>query len=58
MGVVLGEMAQLLKCLLHTHEDLSLIPRSHVNMPGMVAHAYPVILGSWRQDDPWGLLVS
>lgn len=54
----MGKMAQLLKCLLHTHEDLSLIPRSHINMSGMVAHAYPVILGSWRQDDPWGLPVS
>lgn len=35
-----GEMAWSVKGLHYKHEDLSLISRTHVQMPGMVAHIY------------------
>lgn len=40
-----GEMAWLSKCLLHQREDLSLIPRTYVEMSGIVAHAYKPCAG-------------
>lgn len=33
-------MLRLVKCLLHKHEDLSVIPSTHVKCWGVVVHAY------------------
>lgn len=33
-------MAQLVKPLLHTQEELSVMPRTQVKMPGMMVSAY------------------
>lgn len=49
------EMAQLVKCLPHKHEELTLIPRTHTEKPcGTVPPAIPV-LGKWRRQDSWDL---
>lgn len=51
------EMAQVVKCLLYKHKDLSLIPRSDVKKPGMVV----CTLNRGEVEkmmDPWDLLVS
>lgn len=38
-------MAQLVMCFLCEHEDLSLIPRTCLNQPGMVVYTHPSGVG-------------
>lgn len=38
-GKSAGEVAPSVKCLLHKQESLSLIPRTHINKSGEVAHS-------------------
>lgn len=48
-------MAQLVKCLLCKHEDLSLISNTHIKS-WVVAEFIILLLERWRQKDPWSLL--
>lgn len=53
------EMAQVVKCLLYKHKDLSLIPRSYVKKPGMVVCTLNPNPGEVeKMMGPWDLLVS
>lgn len=51
-----GWIAHLVKYLVCKHEDLSLISRTHIEMPCMVTCAYNAIIGEAETGDPWGLL--
>lgn len=53
---IIMETAQSVKYLLSKHEDLSLIPRSHVKK-GEAVEVIPV-LGRLREIDPGGLLAT
>jgi hypothetical protein len=53
-----GVMAQLIKCLLHKHEDPGSIPRCPHKKLGMVVHADYPNGGRWRPEDPQSLLAN
>lgn len=45
------------QCLLYQHEDLSLIPSTHVKARSTRTHTIPA-LERQTQEDPWGWLGS
>lgn len=50
-------IAELVKCLLHKSEDLSLAPRTSVKKSGVVAHTGDLSAGDWEgQADPYSLV--
>lgn len=53
-----GEIAQLLKCLLQKHAFLSLIPEPVLENTRQVKWTCSLSTGRWRQEHPWGLLAS
>lgn len=49
-------MAQLLRCLLLKHENLSGIPNTHGEKLGVVSHTPAILmLGRQRRGNPWSL---
>lgn len=58
MTPIAGVMAQLLKCLLHRHEDLNSIPRIQGKQRGL-GHTLAVLaLWIWPQDTSWASQAS
>lgn len=51
-------MTESVKCLLYKHEDLSLVSRIHVKSWAWQHAPVILVMGSQRQEDPRGLLVS